>query len=166
MPFMKRLHTLAAGKALARWWSQHGRDESGAEVIEFGICANLYMVFCIGFLLLCGTLFSLHCVGEASREAARWASVRGTTSSASGTCVDPNIATCAASSSDVQTFVKTRPGLASSATVTVNWCNSDGTTGCTTSESNAIPGNIVKVKVTSTYLGISLTSTAEKVIWQ
>jgi Flp pilus assembly protein TadG len=177
---MKRLHACGAGRSLAGWWRKHGqRGESGSEILEFALCANLFFAFCFGFLQLCVALFSLHCVGEASRQAARWASVRGTSSSSTSngvtSCVNPNISTCPAAASDITTFAQSQQGLASGNTsVTVNWCNADGTSGCTTSESNAQPGHIVKVTVTYTFAkipylssaAITLTSTAEKVIWQ
>jgi Flp pilus assembly protein TadG len=178
-PFTKLLHARGARRTLAGWWTKSGwAGECGSEILEFAFCANLYMLFCVGFLELCLALFSLHCVGEASRQAARWASVRGTASSVTSggntTCVNPNISTCPAAASDVQTYAQSQPGMASSTAVTVNWCNSDGTTGCTTDSSNAQPGHIVKVKVTYTFAkipyirsgGLTLTSTAEKVIWQ
>lgn len=176
--FLQRFHALGAGRTLSGWWKKKGwADESGSEILEFGICALLYFMFCIGFLELCLALFSLHCVGEASRQAARWASVRGTASSVtSGTstsCVNPNISTCPAAASDVATYAQGQPGM-TGASVTVNWCNSDGLTGCTTSASNALPGNIVKVTVSYRFAklpffrnaGLTLNSSAEKVIWQ
>jgi hypothetical protein len=175
---MKHLHAIGAVRTLAGWWKKTGwAGECGSEILEFGVCSMLYMVFCIGFLELCLALFSLHCVGEASRQAARWASVRGTASSfTSGSvtsCVNPNISSCPAAASDVTTYAQGQPGM-TGANVTVNWCGSDGVTGCSTSASNALPGNIVKVTVTYTFAriplirsgGLTLTSTAEKVIWQ
>jgi Flp pilus assembly protein TadG len=179
-PFTKCLNVFGPGKKLAGLWKKHGRrGECGSELLEFAICANVFFLFCFGFLELCVALFSLHSVSEASRQSARWASVRGTASSvtSNGTtsCGNPNISTCPATATDIQTFAQSQPGMASSNTqVTVNWCNGDGTTGCTTSETNAIPGHIVKVTVTYTFAripyvssgAITLSNTAEKVIWQ
>jgi hypothetical protein len=125
-------------------------------------------------------LFMANSCAEAARQTARWASVRGTASSvtSNGTtsCVNPNITTCPAQTSDIQSFARSQPGMSTSATitpVTVNWCSADGTS-CGTSQSNATPGHIVKVKVTYTFASLpffssasfSVSSTAEKVIWQ
>ena len=167
-----------ASRFLAAWWSKNGRrGETGSEVLEFALCANVFFAFLFGFMELCVVLFMMNSVAESARQAARWASVRGTTSSvtSNGTtsCGNPNISTCPAQGTDIQTFAKGLPGM-STATVTVNWCNSDGTTGCTTSQSNAKPGNIVKVKVSYNFASvpfvstaaIKFSSTAEKVIWQ
>jgi Flp pilus assembly protein TadG len=164
---------------LSRCWRKHGRGETGAELLEFAICANVFFLFCFGFLQLCLVLFSLHCVGEASRQTARWASVRGTASSVTSggatSCLNPNISTCPAADADVLAFAQKQPGMGAGSTgVTVNWCNSDGVTGCVDDNSNAKPGNVIKVTVTYTYAsvpfvrssGLTLTSTASKVIWQ
>jgi len=177
-PFPKLSSASCAGRTLAHWRKKSGwQGECGSEILEFAFCANLYLLFCVGFLELCLALFSLHCVGATSRQAARWASVRGTasstTSGGSTSCVNPNISSCPAAASDVATYAQGQPGM-KGANVTVNWCNSDGITGCTTDASNALPGNIVKVTVTYTFAkipfirsgGLHLTSTAEKVIWQ
>ena len=121
-------------------------------------------------------LFMANSVAEASRQAARWASVRGTTSSSTSNgvtkCSNPNITTCPAQTSDIQTYTQKLTGM-SAATVSVNWCKPDGVT-CSTSQSSATPGNIVKVKVTYKFTSvpfvskaaITLNSTAEKIIWQ
>ena len=178
--WMKRLRAFGAQNALARWCRKHGlAGECGAELVEFAFTAMLYLVFCIGFLELCMVLFYLHCIGEASRQTARWASVRGTASSVSSgtatTCVNPNISTCPAAVSDVQAYGQSQPGMnATNTVVAVNWCNSDGTTGCTNDPSNAQPGHIVKVTVTYKFARVpfvsggafNFTSSAEKVIWQ
>lgn len=179
-PSRKHPRASAAAKPLAEWWKKHGlSNESGSEIIEFAITANVFFFFCLGFMELCMVLFSMNSVSEASRQAARWASVRGTssftTSSGTSSCVNPNITTCPAQATDITTYVKTLPGMtAANTTVTVNWCNADGVTGCSTSESNAAPGNVVKVTVTYKYAvipfvsstALNLNSTAEKVIWE
>jgi len=175
-----RLPGAVSGRLLARWWrTSPWRDERGAEVVEFSLSALVYLAFVIGFLELCMVLFMLNSVAEASRQGARWASVRGTASSVTTngvtSCSNPHISTCPAQASDIQSYIDKLPGMsAANATVTVNWCNADGTSGCTTSESNATPGHIVKVKVSYKFAtvpyvrnaAITLSSTAEKVIWQ
>ncbi len=77
--------------------------------------------------------------------------------------------------SDIQNYAMQTPGISSSnATVSVLWCNSDGVTNCVSSESNAKPGNIVKVTVSYTFASVpfvseqavTLSSTSETVIWE
>lgn len=156
------------------------RDESGAELVEFAVAATVYFTILFGFLELCMVLFMMNSVSEAARQAARWASVRGTTSSvtSNGTtsCANPNITTCPALATDIQSFAEKQPGMTTNSsiiTVTVNWCSADGT-GCSTSQSNATPGHVVKVKVSYRFASVpyfssaalTMSSTAEKVIWQ
>lgn len=178
--FKPHLRGFPAGLFLSGWWKKLSwRKEDGSEIIEFALSAGVFLAFVIGFMELCMVLFMVNSVAEASRQGARWASVRGTTSSVTtnGTtfCANPNISGCPAQVSGIQTYVDTLPGMsAANTTVTVDWCNADGVTSCSTSESNAAPGNIVKVKVTYKFASvpyvtksaINLTSTAEKVIWQ
>lgn len=178
--FMKLSGAFAAARLLTAWCSKNGRrGESGSEVLEFALCANVFFAFVFGFMELCVVLFMMNSVAETARQAARWASVRGTNSSVTvnGTtsCGNPNITKCPAQASDIQTYADGLPGMSSAnTTVTVNWCNSDGTSGCSTSESNAKPGNIVKVKVSYKFASvpfvsktaITFSSTAEKVVWQ
>ncbi|HEY2860614.1 MAG TPA: TadE/TadG family type IV pilus assembly protein [Terracidiphilus sp.] len=170
-----------APKGVTQWWAKTPlRSESGSELLEFGICSTLFFTLVFGFLEICMALFMANSVAEASRQAARWASVRGTTSgvTVSGTtsCINPNMTVCPAQSGDIQTFAQSQPGMSSSSsvtTVTVNWCNADGSS-CSSSQSNATPGHVVKVKVSYKFAklpfvsntAITLSSTAEKIIWQ
>jgi Flp pilus assembly protein TadG len=180
LPSMKGTGAFARVKSLTKWCRKlRLYCESGSEIVEFAITANVFFLFCFGFMELCMVLFSVNSVSEASRQAARWASVRGTssytTSNGTSSCVNPNITTCPAQSTDISAYVKALPGMtAANTTVTVNWCNADGVSGCTTGESNAAPGHIVKVTVTYKYAvipfvssaALNLNSTAEKVIWE
>jgi Flp pilus assembly protein TadG len=155
------------------------RDEAGQELIEFAFGASVVFVLIFGVMELCIVLFTYSSIAEAAREASRWACVRGTNSSitANGTttCANPNMSTCPAQISDVQSYAERMPGMSNpNATVSVLWCDSDGVTNCVTSESNAKPGNIVKVTVSYTFASVpfiskgalTLSSTSEKVIWQ
>ena len=170
---------IAKAQPSARWrWLRRWRSETGSEVVEFALSATVFTAFVMGFMEMCLVLFMLNSVNEAARQGARWASVRGTTSSTTSngvtSCTNPHISTCPAQSNDVQTYVKTMPGMNSSnTTVTVNWCNSNGAS-CSTSQSNAAPGNVVMVKVSYKFAkvpyfssaAVTLSSTAKKVIWQ
>ena len=54
------------------------------------------------------------------------------------------------------------------------WCNLDGKTTCVQSQSNALPGNLVKIKVSYSFAtlplvssgALTVSSTSEMVIWQ
>ncbi|MFZ0744668.1 MAG: TadE/TadG family type IV pilus assembly protein [Terracidiphilus sp.] len=155
------------------------RGEDGQELVEFALAASVLFTFIFGLMELCIVLFTFNSVGEAAREASRWASVRGTTSSVTSggttSCANPNITACPAQATDIQNYAEKLPGIsASNVTVSVSWCNSDGVTNCTTSEANATPGNVVKVNVSYVFASVpfvtnktlSVSSTSENVIWQ
>ena len=153
------------------------RSEEGAELVEFALASTVFFAFVFGFMELCTVLFMYTSVAEAAREASRWASVRGASSSVTSggvtSCANPYITQCPATATQVQNYAKNfvgGPGM----TVNVWWCNSDGQTNCTTSNSNALKGNIVKVKVFYNFAsvpfvartGLTVGSTSEMVIWQ
>ncbi len=151
--------------------------EEGAEVVEFALASSVFFLFVFGFMELCMLLFMYNTVAEAARETSRWASVRGASSSVTSggvtSCSNPYITQCPATVTQIQNYAKSFIG-GSGMTVVPSWCNSDGQTNCVQSQSNAIKGNIVKVKVTYTFANIpfvsknalSVSSTSEMVIWQ
>lgn len=153
------------------------RSEEGAELVEFALASSVLFIFIFGLMQLCIVFFMYNTTAEVARETSRWASVRGTTSSVTSngvtSCANPNISGCPASTSSIQSFAQSfvgGPGL----TVQSWWCNSDGQTNCVTSQSNALPGNIVKVKVSYSFAtvpfvsrsALTVSSTSEVVIWQ
>jgi Flp pilus assembly protein TadG len=155
------------------------REEEGQELVEFALAASVVFLFIFGLMELCIVLFMYNSVAEAAREASRWASVRGTNSSVTSggvtSCANPNITTCPAQATDIQSYAEKLPGISkSNTTVSVLWCNSDGTSNCVTSESNAKPGNVVKVTVSYKFVSVpfitskalTVSSTSEMVIWQ
>jgi Flp pilus assembly protein TadG len=180
MPSMKHPGAFARARSLAEWLKKHRLwCENGSELVEFAVTANIFLLFCFGFMELCMVLFTMNSVSQASRQAARWASVRGTgsvvTTNGTSSCVNPNITTCPAQATDIAAYIDSLPGMtAANTTVTVNWCNADGVSGCSTSQSNAAPGNVVKVTVSYKFAAVpfvssaalNLHSTAEKVIWE
>jgi len=178
---MQRLASVLTGRSSSRVLSRlrlrRLAAEDGAELIEFAVASTVFFLFVFGFVELCLVFFMYNTAAEAAREGSRWASVRGTTSyttSGSNTvCTNPNITGCPATSTGVQNSAQTVPG-ASGMTITTSWCNSDGTTGCTSSNTNAKPGNIVKVTASYTFAtvpfvtrsALTVSSTSEMVIWQ
>ncbi|HEX3891895.1 MAG TPA: TadE/TadG family type IV pilus assembly protein [Terracidiphilus sp.] len=153
------------------------RKEDGAELVEFALASTVFCMFIFGFMELCTVLFMYSSMAEAARETTRWASVRGASSSVTSngvtSCANPYITQCPATSTQVQNLAKTFLG-GSNMSVQVWWCNADGQTNCTTSNSNAQKGNIVKVKVSYTFASVpfvsrsalTVGSTSEMVIWQ
>lgn len=155
------------------------RDESGVEVIEFAISATILFTLIFGFMTACIVYYMQNTAAYTAREATRWASVRGASCK---TVSSTGMSVCNATSADISAFVTggtasdstTLVGLpgAASATVTVQWCNSSGTS-CSTTGSNA-QGNVVQVTVAfpvslMTMFGVnnmSVNSTSQSIIWQ
>jgi Flp pilus assembly protein TadG len=179
-PFRQQLRrfVLFAGRVRARISSAYLRDglqtEEGAELVEFALASTVLFLFVFGLMELCIVFFMYNTVAEAARETSRWASVRGTGSYVtSGVCTNPNITGCPATTTAIQSFAQSFIG-GPSMTVQTSWCNSDGVTNCSTSQSNALPGNIVKIKVSYTFgsvpfiskSALTVSSTSEMVIWQ
>jgi Flp pilus assembly protein TadG len=153
------------------------RSDEGAELVEFAISVSVLFLFIFGLMELCIVFFMYNNCAEAARETTRWASVRGASSSVTNagitSCANPNITECPATIAQIQSYAQSfvgGPGM----TVTASWCNSDGQTNCVQTQSNALPGNVVKVKVSYAFASVpfvsksSLTvaSTSEMVIWQ
>jgi Flp pilus assembly protein TadG len=151
--------------------------EEGAELVEFAVASTVLFMFIFGLMQLCIVLFMYNTVAEAARETTRWASVRGATSSVTSngvtTCSNPNITGCPATTSAIQSFAQSFIG-GTGITAQTWWCNSDGQTNCVQTQSNAQPGNIVKVKVAYSFAtvpfvskgALTVSSTSEMVIWQ
>jgi Flp pilus assembly protein TadG len=167
---------LAAVRAVLHSRGGFGNEE-GAELVEFALASTVLFLFIFGLMQLCVVFFMYNTAAEVARETTRWASVRGSSSSVTSngvtSCANPNITGCPASTTSIQSFAQSfvgGPGF----TVQSWWCNSDGQTNCVTSQSNALPGNIVKVKVSYNFAtvpfvsrsGLTVSSTSEMVIWQ
>ncbi|MGA7108687.1 MAG: TadE/TadG family type IV pilus assembly protein [Terracidiphilus sp.] len=179
-PFRQQLRrfVLRTGLVRARIASARLRNglqaEEGAELVEFAIASSVLFLFVFGLMELCIVFFMYNTVAESARETSRWASVRGTGSYVTtGVCTNPNITGCPATTTAVQSFAQSfigGPGM----TVQTSWCNSDGVTNCSSSQTNALPGNIVKIKVSYTFgsvpfvsrSALTVSSTSEMVIWQ
>jgi Flp pilus assembly protein TadG len=136
-----------------------------------GLGMTVFMAFFFGLIQFCYGLYAYNYVGEAAREASRFAMVRGSTCSAdlnSNSFCSPysgNTGSTGADSTDVTTFVKNLgfPGMQkSNVSVTTNWyivtstLNANGTTthswsttACSAGPPTCnTPGNSVQVTVT------------------
>lgn len=121
-------------------------NDSGAAIIEFALSASLLLMLLFGIIQVCLALYVFNYVSDASREAARYAIVRG--SSCSG------MPDCGATQTTIQTYVRgfNYPGIdASEVNITVTWLSASSTqpttwTVCAT-QCNA-PGNAVRVQTT------------------
>jgi len=143
------------------------RDERGAELVEFGLCALLLMSLVIGVLGFGLAVYTYHFVSYAAQAGARFAMVRGYTWSKNettncSTSAPPSFAMvydCTASATDIQNYVQSlATGGISASGVTIDttssyvWpgTNADGTTSGCTSNANS-QGCMVKVKVSYTF---------------
>ena len=132
--------------------------EQGSTLAEYAIVLTVFLSFIFGIMDFSRYLYTYHFVGDAAREATRYASVRGSTFASQGEC--SKTATpyqCYALSSDVQTYVQNlAPGLitSSSVTATTTWPGSvSGATGACSTTANSTtgvddnPGCLVQVVV-------------------
>lgn len=133
------------------------RSTEGATLVEFSVSCMVVFAMLFGIIDMSLIFYVNNFVSEAAREAARWASVRGSTS-----CTNtPNLTECNATSAQIQAYVQGLgyPGMKSSnISVTTTWktattSGSPATTtwsvctpgaGVTCNE----PGNAVNVQVT------------------
>ena len=134
-------------------------SEEGSSLVEMAIASAVLFALLFGVIQVAWALYTYEYVSEASREAARYAIVRGNTS-----CTNtPNLSNCNATWQEIQTYVQGLgyPGLnPSNLTVTTTWCAGDASSGsmtwasCSASTANS-PGNAVNVVVTYPFpLGI------------
>ena len=127
-------------------------SESGTTLIEFTISVPVLFMLLLGFCQMCLAIYSNFCVGEAARDTARWASVRG-----SNSCADaPQMSDCDATADEIKSYAKNLgyPGIdASKMSVSTTWLlasSSTPVTWSTCSGSQSIcdaPGNAVQVVV-------------------
>lgn len=123
------------------------RDCEGSSLIEFGLCSLVLMVMTFGLIEACFAIYSYNFVSEAAREAARYASVRG--SHCSG------MSDCGITQSGLQNWVRGTafPGInANNLTATVTWYRASTTSPVTWTicACNA-PGDKIQVKLTYTF---------------
>jgi Flp pilus assembly protein TadG len=96
--------------------------ERGSTLAEFAVVLTASMILIVGIIDFGRALYTYHLVSNAARIATRYASVRGSSCTASG---------CPATSASIQTYVR---GLApelnqGQITVTTSWTTSTGCVG-------------------------------------
>lgn len=157
------------------------RKAEGSSLIELALVSAILFAVLFGVIQFAYAFYAYNFVSEVTREAARYAIVRGSTS-----CTNtPNLSKCNASPADIQSYVQGLgyPGLSSSnLTVTTTWCAAsvNPTSGsmtwssCSAGTSKA-PGNAVNVAVTYAFplnipfwkkQTVNLSSTAQMVVAQ
>lgn len=154
-------------------------SEEGAGLAETALALLVLLPALIGCLQISLAFNSYQDIGDAAREASRWASVRGSTS-----CTNtPNLTYCNATGTQIQSYVRGLgyPGLNSSGlSAATAWCaastSSGSTSWATCSSSTAkAPGNLVQVTVTYAFpltiaywqvTTLNLSSTSSMVISQ
>lgn len=149
--------------------SKHTLRERGATLVELALALTLLLVFVFGTLDFSQAAYTYHFVSEVTREATRYAMVRG---SACRSLPDCNV-----SGSQVGDYVKTLVPAGidpSGVTVTTTWLDS-GSGQCPAGDLHG-PGCAVNVKVTYTYrfnfplisrlTSIDMSSTSQMVISQ
>ena len=129
----------------ARRRSKWLRDDKGATLVEYAIVFLVFMTMLLGIADFGRALYAFHFVSSAAREGARYAMVRGCSTTSS-------LCPTAATASSVQTFVKNVPlGIdPTKVTVATTWPTSSYTPPICTSTKNA-PGCLVQVQVTYTF---------------
>lgn len=107
-------------------------NEEGATLVEFGIASLVLLSFLFGIIDFGFALYSYSYTAEAAKEAARYASVRGTYNGL-GTCTSSELLSdCNVTSAQVQTWVQNLgyPGINPANTqVTVSWPDGDNSQG-------------------------------------
>jgi Flp pilus assembly protein TadG len=151
------------------------RDD-GQEIIEFGMTALYFFGVVFAFFYICIVLWRMNLAAHAAREAARWASVRGT---ACTTTTIPDGTCPVTTSTQVTTFVNSIAG-AGNMSATINWCLPANAATCSLPANRLAAGtgnkqgNIVQISVTYPVMNIpwftkpqfSISSTAEQVMLQ
>jgi hypothetical protein len=154
-------------------------DEAGSSIVEMALTLSVLFMLVFGIIFMSMALYTYNCIGEAAREATRYAVIRG-----SGSCtVLSTFPNCnlnpTTSGTPLQDWVR---GLgypfAASLTVTPTWWSPSSTsaptwtTACVAATCNA-PGNMVKVVVSYDYplaipfwknTTLSMASTSQMVI--
>jgi len=128
-------------------------QEEGATLVEMAITSMLILAALFGLIQAFWALYAYNYVDNASRQATRYAIVRGSTYKGTN-CSSPGWATCVAqggNTGDVAQYVRTLayPGIdTSQVTVTTTWPGGVGV--CPAAPCNN-PGNLVKVVVSYPY---------------
>ena len=157
---------MATGNARHR--SAHG--ESGSAILEMALSVGILLTFIFGIMEVSLAAYTYHFISEASREATRYAIVRGSACN--------SFANCNIDGPGLQTYIRgiAFPGISPlSLTVAASATTPAGTTCTGTLTPCNVPGNPVQVTVTYTFpLGIpfmpsrtlTMSSTSQMIISQ
>jgi len=180
VPSVSTFIAAISGRWTARLRVSTIRKSDGATLVETAMVSAILFALLFGLIQIGYAFYTYNFVSDAAREAARYASVRGSTS-----CTNtPSLTNCNVTAAQIQTYVQNLgyPGFSSgNLTVTTTWCaasvNSSGSmtwASCSASSSKT-PGNAVNVVVTYTLpfsipywksTTINTSSTAQMVIAQ
>ena len=111
-----------------RFWS----DESGSELLEFGVCAAIIFSVIFGIMECSQALYVDHYLAYAAREATRYAMVRGSTWKGIG-CATTSSFSCDATAGDIANLVNSLAPSGvdvASLSVTTTWPGTTPTTSC------------------------------------
>jgi Flp pilus assembly protein TadG len=103
------------------------RDQRGSSLIEFAFCASLMLMTVFGIMNVSQAIYVDHFVVAAARQGVRYAIVRGSAFTGS-TCTSVTTVSCAATSANVVTYVKSLAPVGTSLariTVTPTWSGKD-----------------------------------------
>jgi Flp pilus assembly protein TadG len=101
--------------------------ERGASMVEFAIAGSLFLLMMFGIIEFARVLDIYHTVSNAARIGSRWAAVRGSYCSTIG-----YLDHCNATSSDIETYVRSVVPLPDSTGTTISGCDVTGL--CVTSK--------------------------------
>ena len=152
----KRMFQIGGNPGSFRLWRSSNREgmlagcrsENGQTIVELSLCFSILLSAVFGIIYFCFALYSYNYVSEASREATRWAMVRGSKS-----CTyNSNLSFCNATAPQITTYVKGLGGVdPSQLTVTPQWCaavsGAPGTWAACAAGTANTPGNEVQVQV-------------------
>ena len=134
--------------------------EEGGSLVEMALSCLILIPVLFGIIQLSIGLYCYHYAADASREATRWAIVRGSTCNGifnSAYCSPADANGSGATPNDIAQYVKSLGyPYSTSVTTTTKWCVNGGAipatwTTCSTTQSNNIPGNQVQVTVSYSY---------------
>ncbi len=109
-PVLRSPNSSFVGRLARRWATLHG--ERGSSLVEYALVFLLLMTMLLGIAEFSRALYAYHFASNAAREAARYASVRGSTCSNDGSCSAVNSASGTpgpTTPADIQAFVQNVP---------------------------------------------------------
>jgi Flp pilus assembly protein TadG len=98
---------LGSARSVASRMRQTLRIEAGSSIVEFALASIILFTLIFGVIAICTALYTYNVLAEVTREATRYAIVRGSA------CHFPKGASCPATAADIQTHVQSNnyPGI-------------------------------------------------------